>query len=263
VLAGIATIAMAFFGGSVYSNTTSKHIQKEVDNPTPAPTTETINPFTFCNRTTPYNMEPKFLRALNLLVERTGESNPRNKNLMLRFYLPPIVSCLNIQYCSQDEMQGADGLFSFSKETANRENLQICVSRDYAQEDDLLTSTLIAHEATHAVQFVLDSTNSSYGQIYNKSCFGKETMAFTEEVLFTMSLTNGELQSLYGRMVNLSNINPRIGGLRDLTNLAIRSTSQCDGTLNPQMLFNCFVTHLATDIDMLVKQNSYYQTECS
>lgn len=231
--------------------------------PNASPSSETLTPFNYCTRTVPHNMEPRFFRALSLLSERTSNNNPQTASLALRFYLQPISSCLDIQYCSAAEMQGAEGLFFFDKDRANRDKLQICVSEDYKQEDDLLTATLIAHEATHAIQYVLDQTNTTYGKIYNNSCYGQEAMAFTEQTLFTWSMTQGEMESLFSRMFSSNLENSRIGGLKNLLSIALNSAQTCNAKVSDKEKASvCTVSLTNHEMEQMVKSSSYYQAQC-
>lgn len=230
---------------------------------TPTSTETILNPFNFCRHMTPYTMEPRFTRALSLLTERISETNTQNTTLHMRFYLKPILPCLDVQYCDATQMNNAEGIFTFSEDTANRDRLLICVSEKYKEEDDLVTATLIAHEATHAIQFVLDSTKTTYGLIYNNSCYGKEAMAFAEQTLFMRSLTNGELQSLFARMFDNSILNPSIGTAKTLFTILMQSGETCiqqSNTYDERVY--CTIKEDVSRLEEMVRKNSYYQAEC-
>ena len=255
---------MLLIGCIVVAGVINSKLFSRITNLNPDSIETSLTSSNFCRRKTSFTIEPRFTRALSLLIERTSNSNPQNATLALRTYLGSIAPCLDIQYCSDPQMQSAEGYFTFSEETANRDRLLICVSESYKQEDDLLTATLIAHEATHAIQFVLDATGTTYGKIYQKTCYGKESMAFTEEVLFLKSLTQGELESVFARMFDASLANSKIGGIRSLVNIAIQSGERCrEYKYNTENTTLCTIALITTNMEKMVRSSPFYQTECA
>jgi hypothetical protein len=235
------------------------------------PPTETIAPdltvWDYCQKESAYPMKARFRRSLSLLLERNSLDNPTAKTAALRFYLVPIAPCLDIQYCEPSQMLGADGLFFFSSKMANRERLPVCVSKAYQEEDDLLTALLLAHEATHAIQFVMDQTGTTYGEIYADTCFGREAMAFTEQTLFLISLTEGEADSLLSRAL-VGSYNPRIATLRELINISGQMAIRCEGEYKQgefyqDVFFTCIAENLEKYFREAVKKDPFYQRQCS
>jgi len=228
-----------------------------------------LTPFTYCQRTKSHGMPPRFQRALNLLLERNSEINPRVKTLTLRLFLHSIAPCLFIQYCLSPEMADAEGWFYFMPEHANRDSLLICVSSEYIDEDDIFTAILLAHEITHAIQWVLDETNTTYGEIYNNTCYGKEAMAYTEQLLFIISLTNGEFESVSSRL-RVGKFSSRIAILTEMINLTAKYFTSCEKyydsnqpKTNQGPYFTCLIKSWELELEKMVRRNPYYQKQCS
>jgi len=238
---------------------------KKTQNKIPA-SLENVSFNQYCQRKLPWPKEARFSRAFDLIIERTWpEYNPRAKAATLMTSFGPISNCIKIDYCAPDVMNGAEGLFFFDPEISNRDQLQICVSQAYKAEDDLLTSMLIAHEAVHAIHFVMDKTGVDWGQgAYNKSCFGDEASAFSEEILYMLSLTDGEQQSLLARSQVYGKNEPKLAVIGDFYNIVINEIQKsCMNYGNDtRNLIKCVSYALPKRIEENLKLQPYYQKQC-
>lgn len=147
-----------------------------------------------CIRPERYKMPDEFTRALSLIIQRSKESqivSGKEWGESIR----EISNCLNIQYAqSEDEIDNAEGVFYF-RPGQSPKRLDILVSPKYRIKDDLVTSVLLAHEITHARQFVYElSFNET--QI---SCFEKEAEAFNDQSFFLTLLNQEEMASINAR----------------------------------------------------------------
>lgn len=218
-----------------------------------------------CNRTSPYAMEPRFMRALNFIQERTNYSQPgrTTKTPLLSVFLNSIINCLNIQYCSADSMGGAEGSFLFSPETSSQDKLSICISDQYILQDDLLTSILLSHEIVHAIQFANALVNAGGSNNSASFCYKDEAYAFTEQFMFMLSTTRGELSSLFSRMARVANLDPQIASAKHLFEIGvspkqIQRSKECGDAEN----FDCFYKSTLTTFEEEIRKNPLYQKQC-
>lgn len=146
----------------------------------------------YCPRSTNYQMEPEFSRALSLIEQRyfANIQNTESKDIFNE-----ITHCLDISYAKADtEMGGAEGLFRFVP-GQSPERLAISVSPRYKSTDDLLTAVLLSHEVTHAINYIVGLESGK-----PLSCFEDEATAFTVEIEFLARLNKGEMSSLQTRL---------------------------------------------------------------
>lgn len=146
----------------------------------------------YCPRSTNYQMEPEFSRALSLIEQRyfANIQNTESKDIFNE-----ITHCLDISYAKADtEMGGAEGLFRFVP-GQSPERLAINVSPRYKSTDDLLTAVLLSHEVTHAINYIVGLESGKPA-----SCFEDEATAFTVEIEFLARLNKGEMNSLQTRL---------------------------------------------------------------
>lgn len=156
-----------------------------------------------CSRTTPYENNPEFGRALSLYKQRIEKIDPE---------LGKIVNCVQIK---SDDLRGksdAEGLFLFDKENADGNNLPIYVDNSYTNTDDLSTALLMSHEITHARQFIKSLNGED-----KSTCIEKEAEAFSAQLSFFLSLNQDELKSILSRVQN-DDTNPQTRQVSDLLN---------------------------------------------
>lgn len=191
----------------------------------------------YCSRFEKYSMPDEFDRAIGLIIQRMkqsgyafGDETAKNIN--------DIRNCLDIQYAqSDDDMQGAEGLFMFY-ENSTPDRLQIFVSPRYQIKDDLLTAILLSHEITHAYLFAT-------GLNKNISCYENEARAFASQMQFLGTINNEELASITYRY-NYRSSQEAISVV-DLI-VALGTTSGNDGY---QKALN------------YVKNSPFYQSQCA
>lgn len=194
-----------------------------------------------CNRTTPYQMPPEFVRAISIIDQRSGMDTWTS-----------FQHCLNIQYKDlRTEYPGSEGVFLFDKSISTPNNLKIYVDSAYQDYDDYLTAVLLIHEITHADQFYHNSS---------KSCMEKEVSAFFNEVALFMNFNEEERNSLFSRMQKPNSTSP-IQSLDKLTDIAIL------GAVKPckrqtELDKDCWRDKTHELIREMVTTSSYYQQQC-
>lgn len=225
----------------------------------------------WCTRTNPHVMEPRFMRALSFIQERTNYSGSggTTKTPVLSVFLNPIINCLNIQYCSADSMAGAEGAFLFSPGTSSQNKLSICISDRYIFQDDLLTSILLSHEIVHAIQFAIATANAGGNDNPASFCYENEAYAFTEQFMFMLSTTQGELSSLFSRMATVADLDPQVATAKYLFEMGvspkqIQRTRECDRTFpeDSEGWFDCAYNRTKTMFEEEVRKDPYYQKQC-
>lgn len=209
-----------------------------------------------CNRNQPYDNPPEFERALSLLSQRQQESG---------FYpngWTDLYKCIRVQYQDLAD-SGAEGVFLFDK-NSSKDNLQIYVDNSYKVNDDLLTASLLSHEATHARQL--------YDLITKEreiSCFEAEREAFKQQMIFLFLILNEEerksIQSrisfqpkenlAYGNIVILWEINNK-AGFNALKKYPYNPKENSEYA-------KAYWVMADIDLDSLVKNNPFYQKECA
>ena len=165
-------------------------------------TMDEVDNSVLCKRDTPYKTNPEFERGLSLLYQRIEE---HQSDSTVQEELKPTIStllqirnCLNIQY-SDSEIEETEGFFVFDPESTT-ENLQIFVNKKYSAYDDILTALLLAHEVTHATQFVDYKIND-----HDVACVDKEIEAIRMEYRLRRSLNYSENTSLRSRIDSQEN----------------------------------------------------------
>jgi len=150
-----------------------------------------------CPRKQMYDMDPEFLRAINIIAQRF----PSNYDFQ------QVKNCLKVSYVTNDsDMGGAEGLFNFVPGQSLLE-LDIFVSPRYKGQSDLLTAFLLAHEGQHAA-------NYGIGLFQGKpvGCYEDEASAFNAQYLFLRFLNQQEKDSLRASFYQIfrSNITPEL-----------------------------------------------------
>jgi hypothetical protein len=147
-----------------------------------------------CDRKEPYKMPEEFVRAISLIKQRLGENGFKEA----ADYIGSYQDCYNIQYGDAQSIEGAEGAFWFDTRISSPDNLQFTINNAYKFNDDLLTSVVIAHEITHALNFVAEQRDN-----VANTCLENERRAFLFELTFLKSLNTGEKDSILERLVNL------------------------------------------------------------
>lgn len=146
-----------------------------------------------CVRDNEYEMPEEFKRSISLIIQRLGQTNSisaKNNSDDVK----KISNCLNIQYAnSEREMNETEGFFTF-KPSQSLDSFDIKISPKYSAKDDLLTTTLLAHEIQHAIDFAYDN----YSGI-KKNCFNVEARAFTMQNNIITAMNAEERSSLASR----------------------------------------------------------------
>lgn len=186
---------------------------------------------TFCSRSVPYTNPPEFDRIYSLILQRT--SNYKTDYELIK-------NCVLFKYAGADgEMDGAEGLFSF-RQGQSVDKLEILVSPRYKIKDDLITSILVIHELSHAVDYVRGLT---YGAPVD--CFETEAAAFQNQNWFISILNPEERASINARLI--------VGGSEELRSIKYSWDGVIDasGTTNEEKSLS------------FVKSNPFYQKQCA
>lgn len=238
----------------------------------------TVSTSLLCPRTTPYEMKPEFERGISLLYQRIDENKgnstvPEDLKPTIDKFLQ-IRNCLNVQYDETSSDDDAEGYFVFDPESSV-DNLQIYVNKKYSDYDDALTALLLAHEVTHATQFVDFKINNS-----DISCVDKEIEAIRMEFRLLRSFKYSENTSIKSRIAYEQEIGNRIGRLNIRMEIAgLNSVSQlldlqdeilnvCDkendkrSDANKINIFECAGKIETKYIREYVVSNPFYQEEC-
>lgn len=190
-----------------------------------------------CPRSTGYEMEPEFERALSLLKQRYFANYPDEEVKQL---FEEVLNCVDVQYADNDsDLAGAEGIFSFSP-GQSIEKLSIYVSPNYKDTDDLLMAVLLSHETTHAVNYII-------GQIDGKAvdCMRDEASAFQMQSEFVSRLNEEEKRSLLSRAM--------YGGSNEL-----------NGLLNSIATIPYLPGNTFSDKSLYYVENSeFYQRQCA
>jgi len=194
----------------------------------------------YCIRKTPIEINPEFQRAISLIKQRISEGSLPGSEEFVED-IENFENCLNIRYATnQNELANVEGYFEFSQ-SLELNNLDIYVSPQYKQQDDLITSMLLVHEITHARNHVLKIL---YG--INKDCMENEAEAFSNQLLLSIHNFNpSEVQSLLSRM-SLSN-DPTLNRLVNTFNA---------------ILYSDEITYYEKALKY-VKSDPYYQHQCN
>jgi len=200
-----------------------------------------------CSRAQPYTIAPEFVRALSLIRQREVESYQSVNQK------PPddIRNCLDVQYSDVKDKNSAEGLFVFDKNFASKEKLPILVDNSYKNYDDLLTALLLAHEATHARQYLNELNNKLH-----LGCFEKEENAFQIQMGFYMTLNQEEKNYITARL-NQNDNSPQLVQLRELIDLFNNVGRTCG---NDSV---CFNDTWRKSISTMVRSSPFYQKECN
>ncbi len=172
-----------------------------------------------CTKPTSYKLHPKLKSSVDLIIVRTEGMN-YFKNY--RRQLLGMYNCLDIRYAkSRKELAGAEGIFYFNPKVSSNSRLKILISPDYKIDDIYLNSFILAHELTHAIQFVNSqvsleiastctaevsetwcSTLINELSLLQDSCVELEATAFHNQIVFLGTLTTQEKEYLAGRIVS-------------------------------------------------------------
>lgn len=196
-----------------------------------------------CIREKPYEKPPEFDRAISLFEQRYSDKFGKAD--------PSIFNCLDIQYA---DLNNAEGLFTFDPNKSSLDKLSIYVDNSYKIKDDLLTAFLLSHEINHASNYL---TQLNEGITY--PCYDQEIAAFQTQFAFLGTINQEEQDSLVGRMVttDYSNNNPLLL-IKEFTDFSGRAKAICGS--GPS---DCFNKSINDQITNMVKNNPYYQKECT
>ena len=201
-----------------------------------------------CTRTTPYDNPSELLRALSLAEGKdVGATNapqaPKGS----------FMNCFHLMYKPHSEMNGAEGFFTFDK-NSDANDIRIYVDDTYKNYDDLLTASLITHELRHATNFVkaLEGTPSP-------SCVQDEVMAFYSQTIYLTNLNPEEWKSVTLRVAQ----NPHLNGAYEITNALLLLNKDAVNSCPNDTDQSCWNTYMTDHLRKWVETNPFYQKQCN
>lgn len=199
-----------------------------------------------CERTSPYQVEPEFSRALSLIIQRYQQG-------IQGYQIKEYYNCLNIQYGDLKQSEnGPEGIFFFDPAISNPNNLAVIVDNSYRSYDDLLTATLLVHEIIHAKQFyelTVDNKPES-------DCYEKEVQAFLGQWLFLGFLNSEERDSIIYRSFSKNENNPALEIQKGLLTIMANASITCNKNSD------CVVQQIRNEVTRMVKESPHYQEQC-
>lgn len=218
-----------------------------------------------CNRASPYPTPSEFTRSLDLIAQRMGiDEEKANGTLLQSAY--NYRNCLNIQYSENDDKE-VEAYFELpsNNDTKNLQELKIKVNPYYKNFDDLTLATLLAHEITHAGQYINDTLFKENKKI---NCFEKEAQAFTSQHSFILALNDEEQRSIYLRLNENSDINPTFQIIILTSQRGNEAAKACQdlqkkNKLSDELTNKCSWEGLESKLLQDIKENSYYQKQCA
>lgn len=212
-----------------------------------------------CSRSYPYEIPSEFDRALNLIAQRLQVEQHSDSYYG---YAYNFRNCLDIQYSDiLNNDKGAEGVFL--QGNSSLQDLKILVKPEYKSYDDLTIATLLIHELTHVGQFVSEQETDK-----KLDCYSKEAEAFTTQSILLSQLNNEERRSIYARIKDNLNINPAFPIILLLDEKTGESYNACsklkiENNLTQEQFNECVWTGTKNQLELEVKQNTYYQNQCS
>lgn len=214
-----------------------------------------------CKRTNPYQTNNEINRALDLISQRMSvDSNGRNTIWQTIFNYR---NCIDVQY--ETVNNDVEGYFLFPKEKDQKslQHLKVFINPYYKNLDDLSLATLLSHELVHVGQYINEVAN-----IEKLSCYEKEAKAFAAEQAFFISLNPEEQRSIYTRLSNNIYENPAISMFLSIGEKGNEAAQAClelqmKNNLTDEQTINCSWEGLQNKLLKEVKENIYYQKQCS
>lgn len=199
-----------------------------------------------CIREEMYDMPEEFKRALSLIKQRLSNKMGDNSGDFSFF------NCLNIQY---SDLKDAEGVFTFVPGQSSIDKLNILVNKSYTSSDDLLTALLLSHEALHASNY-LDLVSNNI----KTDCVDEEVKAFTMQLIFSASLTEGEMKSLNLKLKQgYYNIDNQLKIMWDLLTYRDYARKMCK-TVDYD---DCFFKYFNLKAKNMIVSNPFYQKQCN
>ncbi|MBF0209118.1 MAG: hypothetical protein HQK53_19845 [Oligoflexia bacterium] len=199
-----------------------------------------------CIREEMYDMPEEFKRALSLIKQRLSNKMGENSGDFSFF------NCLNIQY---SDLKEAEGVFTFVPGQSTIDKLNILVNKSYKSSDDLLTALLLSHEAMHASNYIDLVSNN-----IKTDCVDEEVKAFTMQLVFSASLTEGEMKSLNLKLnQGYNKIDNRLKIMWDLLTYRDYARKMCN-TIDYD---ECFFKYFNSKAKNMITNNPYYQKQCN
>lgn len=212
-----------------------------------------------CKRSSPMSLPQEVNRSLDLISQRMGIDETASGTVLQSAF--NYRNCLNIQY-SEDVNAEEEGYFIFD-EASDLQDLQVFISPSYKNYDDLTLATLLVHELVHVGQLVNKVTMD-----IETECFASEAQAFVSQSIFTNQLNEEERRSIYTRLADDVEKNPIFSTTLLADQRVNESYEAClqlqeSNNLTDQQLNECTWTGAQNKIELDVRENPYYQQQCT
>lgn len=199
-----------------------------------------------CIKDIPFSRPAEFDRALSLYSQRI---NSYLTSRGLDEWDFSYFNCIDIKYSDSIE---ADGVFTFDTKESSLDNMEILVSSDYKEKDDMLTAFLLSHEIYHVFSYI---NEVNYGD--KKDCIDEEVNAFSNQLSFSQTLNLQEKNILNLRLQEgYYKISPPLKMMWNLWEIKKNADRICGSDSN------CYDKQLTLGIKNKVENNPYYQKQC-
>lgn len=208
--------------------------------------------YAVCAKAKGYDMAPEFIRAISLIDQKIKINHADAPITMEN-----LAKCVEIYY---EDLANEEGLFYFDKTISGQDHLVIKIDNSYKNYDDLSTASLLVHELSHALDFLLSRLDNPM-----KPCFDQESTAYYLQTYFFSALNEEERNSILYR-INLSESNNQLLILKDLIiryNASITSCFEYAIKKDTSGYGDCMNNNMKELLKNYVTQNTYYQTQCS
>jgi hypothetical protein len=201
-----------------------------------------------CTRKIPYDNPSELVRAIDLAKGKDIGATDAPQAPKGSFK-----NCIHMIYKRHSEMSGAEGFFSFDK-NSDANDIRIYIDDTYKNYDDLLTASLIVHELRHATNFVKDLEGTP-----SPSCVQNEVMAFYSQLIYLSNLNPEEWKSITLRIAQ----NPHLNNAYELTNSLLLLNKDANDTCSNNTDQPCWNNYVIDHLKTWISSNPYYQKQCN
>lgn len=205
----------------------------------------------FCLRKTPYKIDPKLDRVLQLINERTGKRNVVDGGIN------DVINCLNINY--NPRLSDSDLMGYFSDLLSTRDQLLIYLDPKLEFEDDLLTAIALSHELSHVSIFI---KSNYYADSTNISCLDNEAIAYMhEDLFFRLGLNSPEQQHLIQLIKKSKDADLFLQATDIIFSLGENVLQSCKQTVKTDTEYNeCYTQTFIAEIKQKIAP--FYKKQC-
>ena len=207
----------------------------------------------FCEKSKASELNPEFIRAINLAKQRLTEAGTNST------FLEELVDCVEISYSTLNYKTSGnkiEGKFEALEDNSNN-LVKISIDQSYQKKDDLLLAFVLTHELIHAKQFFDFQKNWKM-----KDCIEREVEAFYMELDLFTALNDEERASLLARIKFGQSPDSTLTSLNQLIKNSIASAEACK-KLSEDKLVQCFQDNNLRSIRNVLLLNNNYIAQCN